>query len=72
MVEWMPHTSQLMQLKETLGADDCNLFLEHEIRYEEHTKHPYHVRSLNNVHSKCQTQVVVAELPADINSVFWH
>ena len=39
--------------EKTLGADGCNLFLEREIRCEKHTKHPYHVRVLNNVRSKC-------------------
>jgi len=37
-------------------TDGCNLFLEREIRCEEHTKHPYHVRGLNSVRSKCKTQ----------------
>jgi len=54
-----------MQLKETLGADGCNLFLEREIRCEKHTKHPYHIRGLNNVCFKCQTQVIVAEKICD-------
>ena len=64
-VEWTPHTSQLTQLKEKLDADGCNLFLKRQIQCEKHTKHPYHVRGLNNVRSKCQTQLMVAEKISD-------
>jgi len=43
------------EISKVLGKQNVveALFLEREIRHEKHTKHPYHVRGLNNVRSKC-------------------
>ena len=49
----------------TGNSDGCNFFIEYKIRCEEHTKHPYRVRDLNDIRCKRHTHIVLAKKICD-------
>ena len=65
MVEQTSHATQLMELKETLGADCRYVLVKCEVRCNEDAEHTHRISSFHRVCSECQCRIVKEQETCD-------